>query len=101
MTVIRVLTTEGGADRPAIHMNTPTGLTMMCVDHTGAADPDGGDKLCMQRLLSHVNIKLINFKSSLIETVIQLYYFRAFGVIVFAWLFYRHKFFQLLRVFFF
>lgn len=69
MTVIRVLTTEGGADRPAIHMNTPTGLTMMCVDHTGAADPDGGDKLCMQRLLSHVNIKLINFKSSLIETV--------------------------------
>lgn len=69
MTVIRVLTTEGGADRPAFHMNTPTGLTMMCVDHTGAADPDGGDKLCMQRSLSHVNIKLINFKSSLIETV--------------------------------
>lgn len=47
MTVIRVSTTEVGAEKPSFPMNTSTWqtLAMVYLYHTDAADPGGGDKL--------------------------------------------------------
>lgn len=42
MSVIRVPTTEGGADSPAFFHEYIDWITLLCVDHTGSADPVEG-----------------------------------------------------------
>lgn len=44
-----MLITEDGAEKHVSPMNTLTGRTLLCVDHTNVADPGREDNPCMQK----------------------------------------------------
>lgn len=109
MTVIRVPTTEDGAEKPAFPTNTSTWQTLVYVYHTDAADPGVGGKLCMRINMSQFNIILMNVKLSLnkycsyfftLDLDIYEIFCRAFWIAVFVWFSLSSLVFQDSRIFF-